>query len=68
MTLIRRAHTKKTSPSKCLGALVRLVKRVPIVRKIYGGVYYEPSLSDAFDNRYRLVSFEEGIARTYKTV
>ena len=67
MTAIRAVRRQKTSASKFLGALVRLVKFVPIVRKIYGGVYYELALSDAFDNRYRLVSFEEGIAKTYQT-
>ncbi len=41
------------------------MKCVPIVRKIYGGVYYDDALSQCFDGRYRLVSFDDGIDNTY---
>ncbi len=63
---IRRVLGKKTVKSSVLGAMVTWFKRLSPIKKIYGGVYYDESLSTCFDNSYRIVTFEEGISNTYK--
>ena len=37
-----------------------------VINKIYGGIQYEESLSNCFDNRYQIVSFVRGMGLTYE--
>lgn len=62
---IRSIYDKKTMCSKLMGAFVKLFKKASVVSKIYGGIQYDKSISDCFDIRYQIVSFNEGMKRTY---
>lgn len=62
--LIRDICGKKTRESKLLGGLVKLFHRLPLINKIYGGIQYDPAVSDCFDYRYRTVGFTRGMERT----
>jgi len=66
ITAIRNISGKKTIKSQVLGLFIRLLSCLPIVKKLYGGVMYDMSLSDCFESRYRIVPFEKGIELTYK--
>lgn len=66
LSAIRTAAGQKTHPSGFLGLFVRLFGWLPLVKKIYGGVCYRMEDSTCFDGRYRIVSFREGIERTYR--
>lgn len=63
---IRTASGKKTHPSGFLGFFVKLFFWLPLVNKIYGGVCYDMADSLCFDGSYRMVSFSDGIAKTYR--
>ena len=63
--LIRKIHGKKTHESKFLGGCVRIVRMLPPVNNIYGGIMYDEAVSDSFDYRYRIVSFEAGMEKTF---
>ena len=65
ISAIRKTAGKSTHPSKCLGLGVRLFHKLSLVNKIYGGVCYDMAASEAFDGRYRIVSFADGIQKTY---
>ena len=62
---ISSALNKKSRTSKFLGFFVKIFSFLGVVKKLYGGVSYEHTLSDSFDNVYRIVSFKEGINRTF---
>ena len=66
ITAIRKTIGKKTLNSKLLGKCVALFSKISIVNKIYGGVCYEETISNHFDNKYQIVPFEKGIELTYK--
>ena len=63
---IREIFGKKTHDSRVLGAAVRLFGGLQIVKKIYGGIQYDYSVSGCFDNKYQIVSFTDGLYATYK--
>jgi len=63
---IREIFGKKTHDSRVLGAVVRLCGGIQIVKKIYGGIQYDYSVSGCFDNKYQIVSFTDGLYATYK--
>ena len=63
---IREIFGKKTHDSRVLGAVVRLFGGLQIVKKIYGGIRYDDSVSGCFDNKYQIVSFTDGLYATYK--
>lgn len=62
---IRTCNGKKFRKSKILGKLVSLFGWTSIVNKIYGGVQYDKNASDCFDNKYQIVSFDNGLELTY---
>lgn len=64
--IIRRIYGKKTHYSKLLGFFVKAFHKLPLINKIYGGIQYEESLSNCFDNRYQIVSFVRGMGLTYE--
>jgi len=66
ITAIRGISGKKTACSTILGGCVKLFRVIPVVKKLYGGVYYDTQVSDAFDNAYQIVSFEKGMELTYR--
>lgn len=57
---------KKTHFSKFLGYCVKPFSIIAIVKKLYGGVSYTEADSECFDGKYRIVSFQEGIRRTFE--
>lgn len=59
------AFNKKSHNSKFLGFFVKIFSFVGVVNKLYGGVSYENTLSDFFDNEYQIVSFQKGIYETF---
>ena len=62
---IRAISGKKTRYSKLLGKCLKIMAKLSIVKKIYGGVCYENSFSNSFDYKYRIVTFDEGLKKTY---
>lgn len=64
--LIRSFYGKKTRYSKFLGAFVRFFSAVPVVKKIFGGIQYDYSVSECFENKYQIVSFEDGLRIAYE--
>lgn len=66
ITKIRQLFGKTTVTSKFLGGFLRLFHRMSLVKKIYGGIHYDKQSSDAFDYKYQVVCFDEGIKRTYR--
>ncbi len=55
---------KKYRSSSLMGLFVRLISFMPIVKKAYGGIAYDKSLSDIEKMNYVVVPFEEGMKRT----
>ena len=55
---------KRYVTSKFFGTLLRLLKFLPIVRKVYGGIEYSSELSNCDNLKYVIVSFEDGIKCT----
>ena len=55
---------KKYRSSQVMGFFVRLISFMPIVKKAYGGIAYDKSLSDIEKMNYVVIPFEEGIKRT----
>ena len=66
LEMIAKATNNKIRFSKFLGFFVRIFRFVPLVNKLYGGVSYDECMSDSFDCKYRVVSFEEGIKKTFE--
>ena len=65
ISAIRQTAGKSTHPSKFLGLGVRAFHKLSLVNKIYGGICYDMAESHCFDGRYRIVSFADGIQKTY---
>lgn len=63
ITAISSAINKKIYKSKFLGVFVRLFSFIPIIKKAYGGISYDVSLSTFQDLDYVVVPFNEGIRR-----
>lgn len=55
---------KKYYSSKLLGICLKMFSFIPIVKKAYGGIEYERSVSNIPGYDYVVVPFEEGIKRT----
>ena len=55
---------KKYRSSKLLGFVLKLFSFVPLVKKAYGGIEYDRSVSDMPGYNYVVVPFEEGFKRT----
>lgn len=66
LKMIAKATGNKIHFSKFLGFFVRIFRFVPLVNKIYGGVSYDECMSNSFNCKYRVVSFEEGIKKTFE--
>ena len=64
--IIRSVYGKETHVSKLLGYFVKAFHKLPLINKVYGGIQYEESLSNCFDNRYQIVSFVRGVGLTYE--
>ena len=65
VSMIRDIYGRKTINSKLLGQLVKSFSSTNLVKKIFGSIQYDYQSSNAFDYQYQIVSFEEGINRTY---
>lgn len=63
-TVICQSLGKKYRDSRLLGFLLRLLSFVPLVKKAYGGIEYDRSVSDIPGYDYVVVPFEEGMKRT----
>lgn len=63
VSAIADAHSKKICFSKFLGKVVCLFGKLPIVTKLYGGVSYSQEFV-YFENRYRIVDFDDAIRQT----
>ncbi|MBQ7549652.1 MAG: NAD-dependent epimerase/dehydratase family protein [Clostridia bacterium] len=62
---IRSVFRKKTHDSGFLGWFVKVFRRLSIIQKIYGGVMYDTAVSGCFDNKYQIVSFKQGMQKTF---
>lgn len=56
---------KKYRSSKFLGICLRMISFIPLVKKAYGGIEYERGFSEIPGYSYQVVSFEEGMRRTF---
>lgn len=63
-TIMANSFGKKIILSKFLGCFVYLFHFIPLVRKVFGGVEYDTSLSNIKNVNYVVVPFSEGIRRT----
>ena len=68
MEMIRITKDKKTYRCSLLNPMIKLLSGIPgkygaFVRKVFGGLSYDLSMSDVLGD-YRLVGFEESIRRT----
>ena len=64
LSVIRNSLGKKYSSSRFLGFFLKTFSFIPLVKKAYGGIEYDRSLSDIPGFDYVVVPFEEGIKRT----
>lgn len=64
--IIRVVNGRKPHFSKFMGLFMKMFKIISVVKKIYGGVCYDKTVSDGFDNKYQIVSFAKGMELTYK--
>lgn len=55
----------KRNFSCVFGLFVRIICFIPIIKKVYGGVSYSNKISSFFDNRFQVVSFVDGIKKTF---
>ena len=60
---ISRAYGKKIYLTKIFNPFVSLVKRIGVVNKVFGDLYYEKSMSEYSEN-YCVVNFDESIKLT----
>lgn len=60
---ISRAYGKKIYLTKIFNPFVSLVKRIGVVNKVFGNLYYEKSMSEYSEN-YCVVNFDESIKLT----
>lgn len=51
--------------SNILGLFIRIMHFIPIIKKVYGGVSYSNKISTPFDGRFQVVSFVDGIEKTF---
>lgn len=63
-TVICNSLGKKYRSSKLLGFLLKLLSFIPLVKKVYGGIEYDRSVSDMPGFNYVVLPFEEGMKRT----
>lgn len=59
---------KKYRSSRFLGVIIQLLKFLPIVNKVYGGVEYSNELSNIEGLKYVIVPFNEGMRITIKGI
>ena len=59
---------KKYYSSKFLGFCLRIFSFIPLVKKAYGGIEYDRSLSDIPGFDYVVVPFEEGMKRSVTNI
>lgn len=64
MNYIAQAQENKIYFSKLLGVAILLFSKLPIVKKIYGGVSYYIELSKLDSGEYCVITLKEGIKRT----
>jgi UDP-glucose 4-epimerase len=62
--LLAECMGKKMYTSRFLGLFIPLISFIPLVRKAYGGVEYDESLSNIDHVDYRVVSFRDAVHRT----
>lgn len=62
--LLAECMGKKMMTSRFLGLFIPLISFIPLVKKAYGGVEYDESLSAIEHVDYRIVSFRDAMHRT----
>lgn len=62
---VAKAHGKKLHGIKIFNPVIRILKGISILKKVFGDLYYEKSMSEYKEN-YTIVSFIESIDRTEK--
>ena len=55
---------KKYHSSRILGFVLKVFSFIPLVKKAYGGIEYDRSVSDISSYEYVVVPFEEGFKST----
>ena len=63
--MIAKSLKRKTRRSALVGVIISPFGFIPIVKKIFGGVSYSTELSNSFNNAYQIVSFQDGMIRTF---
>ena len=61
--LIAKAHGKEIRLTKAINPVIKLMRGIPVVNKVFGNLAYEQNMSD-YDIEYRVVGFESSIERT----
>ncbi len=64
LSAIRQGLGKRCYSSKFLGCVLKMFSHISLVKKAYGGIEYNRSLSDIPGFDYVVVPFEEGIKRS----
>ena len=64
--IIRSVYGKRTRKSKLFGLFVKMLSKLSLIRKIYGGIMYSDDLSDFFDKKYQIVDFKKGLETTIR--
>lgn len=68
LSIIRLGLGKKSYSSKFFGFFLKIFSFVPLVKKAYGGIEYDRSLSDIPGFDYVVVPFEEGMKRSVTNI
>lgn len=68
LSTIRLGLGKKSYSSKFFGFFLKIFSFVPLVKKAYGGIEYDRSLSDIPGFDYVVVPFEEGMKRSVTNI
>lgn len=66
LEMIKEINGNKIIFSKFLGLLIQPFSFLSIIKKIYGGVSYDPNMSNHFNGMYQVVNFNKGIEHMLK--
>ena len=62
---ISKNQKKQKKDSKFSGYFVKAFSRTGIVKKVFGGVAYDYTLTNCFDGEYRIISLVDGLKEMY---
>ena len=60
---IANAHGKRIVLTSIFNPMIKLIKNHPIIKKVFGDIYYAKEMS-VYKKNYQVVDFEESIDRT----